>query len=82
MKDRRSRLNEGKVRRVQEVKMSDLRNHVVVPFAMFVEGRERRHRIAATLRERKLLSVARQIVNNHLVDTQTMLRELQREARR
>jgi DNA-binding transcriptional ArsR family regulator len=30
----------------------------------------------------KLLSVARQIFNNHLVDTQTMLKELQREARR
>jgi len=30
----------------------------------------------------KLLAVARQIFNNHLVDTQTMLRELQREARR
>jgi len=29
----------------------------------------------------KLLSVARDIFNNHLVDTQTMLRELQREAR-
>jgi DNA-binding transcriptional ArsR family regulator len=29
----------------------------------------------------KLLSVAREIFNNHLVDTQTMLRELQREAR-
>ena len=28
----------------------------------------------------KLLSVAREIFNNHLVDTQTMLRELQREA--
>jgi len=32
--------------------MSDLRNHDVVPFAMFVERRERRNRIAATLRER------------------------------
>lgn len=30
----------------------------------------------------KLLSVARGIFNNHLVDTQTMLKELQREARR
>ena len=30
----------------------------------------------------KLLSVAREIFNNHLVDSQTMLRELQREARR
>jgi ArsR family transcriptional regulator len=30
----------------------------------------------------KLLSVARDIFNNHLIDTQTMLRELQREARR
>ena len=30
----------------------------------------------------KLLSVAREIFNNHLVDAQTMLRELQREARR
>lgn len=30
----------------------------------------------------KLLSVACAIFNNHLVDTQTMLRELQREARR
>jgi DNA-binding transcriptional ArsR family regulator len=29
----------------------------------------------------KLLAVAREIFNNHLVDTQTMLRELQREAR-
>ena len=29
----------------------------------------------------KLLSVAREIFNNCLVDTQTMLRELQREAR-
>ncbi len=29
----------------------------------------------------KLLSVARDIFNNHLVDTQTLLRELQREAR-
>ena len=29
----------------------------------------------------KLLSVAREIFNNHLIDTQTMLRELQREAR-
>lgn len=29
-----------------------------------------------------LLSVARGIINNHLVDTQTMLKELQREARR
>ena len=29
----------------------------------------------------KLLVVAREIFNNHLVDTQTMLRELQREAR-
>jgi DNA-binding transcriptional ArsR family regulator len=29
-----------------------------------------------------LLSVAREIFNNHLIDTQTMLRELQREARR
>lgn len=32
--------------------MSDLRNDVVVPFAMFVERCERRNRIAATLRER------------------------------
>jgi DNA-binding transcriptional ArsR family regulator len=30
----------------------------------------------------RLLSVAREIFNNHLVDTQTMLRELQRERRR
>jgi ArsR family transcriptional regulator len=30
----------------------------------------------------KLLTVAREIFNNHLVDSQTMLRELQREARR
>jgi len=30
----------------------------------------------------RLLSVARQIFNNHLVDTQTMLTELQKEARR
>jgi DNA-binding transcriptional ArsR family regulator len=30
----------------------------------------------------KLLSVARGIFNNHFVDTQTMLKELQREARR
>ena len=30
----------------------------------------------------RVLSVAREIFNNHLVDTQTMLRELQREARR
>jgi DNA-binding transcriptional ArsR family regulator len=30
----------------------------------------------------KLLSVAREIFNNHLVDTRTMLRELQRERRR
>ena len=30
----------------------------------------------------KLLSVAREIFNNHLIDTRTMLRELQREARR
>jgi DNA-binding transcriptional ArsR family regulator len=30
----------------------------------------------------KLLAVAREIFNNHLVDTQTMLKELQREGRR
>jgi DNA-binding transcriptional ArsR family regulator len=30
----------------------------------------------------KLLTVAREIFNNHLIDTRTMLRELQREARR
>jgi DNA-binding transcriptional ArsR family regulator len=30
----------------------------------------------------KLLIVAREIFNNHLVDTQSMLKELQREARR
>jgi DNA-binding transcriptional ArsR family regulator len=30
----------------------------------------------------KLLSVAREIFNNHLVDTRTMLKELQRERRR
>lgn len=30
----------------------------------------------------KLLSVAREIFNNRLVDTQTMLKELRREARR
>lgn len=30
----------------------------------------------------KLLSVAREIFNNHLVDTQAMLRQLRREARR
>ncbi len=30
----------------------------------------------------KLLAVAREIFNNHLIDTQTMLRELQREVRR
>lgn len=30
----------------------------------------------------KLLSVAREIFNNHLVDSQSMLRELQREARK
>jgi DNA-binding transcriptional ArsR family regulator len=30
----------------------------------------------------KLLSVARAIFNNHLVDTQTMLKELKREGRR
>lgn len=30
----------------------------------------------------KLLAVAREIFNNHLVDSQTMLRELQREGRR
>ncbi len=30
----------------------------------------------------KLLAVAREIFNNHFVDTQSMLRELQREARR
>lgn len=32
--------------------MSFRSNHVVVPFATFVERRERRSRIAATLRER------------------------------
>jgi DNA-binding transcriptional ArsR family regulator len=30
----------------------------------------------------RLLSVAREIFNNHLVDTQTMLKELQRESRK
>jgi DNA-binding transcriptional ArsR family regulator len=30
----------------------------------------------------KLLSVAREIFNNHLVDSQTMLKELRRETRR
>ena len=30
----------------------------------------------------KLLTVAREIFNNHLIDSQTMLRELRREARR
>jgi ArsR family transcriptional regulator len=30
----------------------------------------------------RLLGVAREIFNNHLVDTQTMLKELQRERRR
>jgi ArsR family transcriptional regulator len=30
----------------------------------------------------KLLSVAREIFNNHLVDTQSMLKALRREARR
>lgn len=30
----------------------------------------------------KLLSVAREIFNNHLVDTQSMLKELQRESRK
>jgi DNA-binding transcriptional ArsR family regulator len=30
----------------------------------------------------KLLAVAREIFNNHLIDTQTMLKELQRESRR
>jgi DNA-binding transcriptional ArsR family regulator len=30
----------------------------------------------------KLLAVAREIFNNHLVDTQTMLKELRREGRR
>jgi len=30
----------------------------------------------------RLLAVAREIFNNHLVDTQTMLKELQRERRR
>ena len=30
----------------------------------------------------RLLSVAREIFNNHLVDSQSMLRELQREARK
>jgi DNA-binding transcriptional ArsR family regulator len=30
----------------------------------------------------KLLSVAREIFNNHLVDTQSMLKELRRETRR
>ena len=30
----------------------------------------------------KLLAVAREIFNNHLVDSQTMLRELQRERRK
>ena len=30
----------------------------------------------------RLLSVAREIFNNHLVDTQTMLKELRREGRR
>ena len=30
----------------------------------------------------KLLDTAREIFNNHLVDTQSMLKELQREARR
>ncbi len=30
----------------------------------------------------RLLSVAREIFNNHFVDTQSMLRELRREARR
>ena len=30
----------------------------------------------------KLLSVAREIFNNHLVDTRTMLKELRREGRR
>ena len=30
----------------------------------------------------RLLTVAREIFNNHLVDTQTMLKELQREAHR
>jgi ArsR family transcriptional regulator len=29
----------------------------------------------------KLLAVAREIFNNHLIDTQTMLRELQKEPR-
>jgi DNA-binding transcriptional ArsR family regulator len=30
----------------------------------------------------RLLSVAREIFNNHLIDSQSMLRELQREARK
>ena len=49
----------------------------------------RPHKVGATVRYAlsdplitKLLLVAREIFNNHLVDTQTMLRELQREARR
>lgn len=38
--------------------MSDLRDHVVVPFAKFVEHLERRKHIAATLRERGRSDVA------------------------
>ena len=38
--------------------------------------------VLLALRFLKLLSVAREIFNNHLVGTQSMLKELQREARR
>jgi DNA-binding transcriptional ArsR family regulator len=50
-----------------------------------VEARKEGTAVRYTLRDpalRELLDVARRIFNNHLIGTQTMLRELRREARR
>jgi DNA-binding transcriptional ArsR family regulator len=50
-----------------------------------VEARKEGTAVRYTIRDaslRELLEVARRIFDNHLIDTQTMLRELRREARR
>jgi len=56
-----------------------LRNHGIV--AAQKEGLSMRYALRDPL-VGELLDVARQIFNNHLVNTRGMLRELQREARR
>lgn len=64
-----------------EIRQISRRQRGNFPNCRGVRAPRRLRRVAHHLLVTKLLLVAREIFNNHLVDTQSMLKELQREAR-